>query len=349
MNTVPRTVLILGATGRFGAAAVGAFAAAGWRVLAQRRRARSGGSPAANVQWLDADLSDPAALAARAAGACVVVHAMNPAAYTDAAWRAEAPAMMRAAIDIASRLDALLLFPGNVYNFGAGMPSVLHEGTPQHPTTLKGELRVELEAQLAQAHAASGLRSVVVRAGDYFGSGRGSLLDLVLAKDLRKGRVGLPGALDVPTPWAYLPDLARTFERVAQHHERLHGVQVVHFAGHALTGQDWCEVLAPIAREASWLRPGQEVKVAPLPWPLIRVGGLLLPTWASMAQMRYLWTTPHRLANERLAALIGPEPHTPLPQAARQALMDLGWLADASSHAGTGNQAPMSVRPRSAQ
>ena len=33
------TVLVLGAAGRFGAAAVQAFAQAGWRVLAQQRRA----------------------------------------------------------------------------------------------------------------------------------------------------------------------------------------------------------------------------------------------------------------------------------------------------------------------
>lgn len=329
MNPSRRTVLILGATGRFGAAATHAFASAGWQVLAQRRSPRPRGSAVPNVQWLEADTADPAALAARATGADVVVHAMNPAAYTDAAWRAEAPGMMRAAIDLSRRLDALLLFPGNVYNFGAGMPAVLDEGTPQRPTTLKGELRVELEAQLAQAHAAWGVRSAVVRAGDYFGSGRGSLLDLVLAKDLRRGRIGLPGGLDVHTPWAYLPDLARTFERVAQQHAQLQGAQAFHFAGHALTGQDWCEVLSEIAHEAGWLRPGQEAKLAPLPWLLIRAGGLVVPTWASLAQMRYLWTTPHRLANERLTALIGPEPHTPLPQAARQALRELGWLTDA--------------------
>lgn len=347
MNTPLRTVLILGATGRFGAAAVRAFDAAGWRVVAQRRQPQRTGSAAANVQWLQADLSDPAALAARAAGADVVVHAMNPAAYTDAAWRAEAPGMMRAAIDIARRLEALLLFPGNVYNFGAGMPAWLHEGTPQRPTTPKGALRVELEAQLAQAHASSGLRSVVIRAGDYFGSGHGSLLDQVLARHLRRGRIGLPGARDVPTPWAYLPDLARSFERVARHHASLDGAQAFHFAGHALTGQDWIDALGAIAREAGWLRPGQDPKVAGLPWPLIRAGGLVLPTWSSLAQMRYLWTTPHRLANERLRGLIGEEPHTPLPLAARRALTDLGWLAGAGPAEGT--PAPARIRQRSAQ
>lgn len=344
MSTPCRTVLILGASGRFGAAAVRAFDAAGWRVLAQHRKPRRPGNAAANVQWLQAHLSDPAALAARAGAADVVVHAMNPAAYTDAAWRAEAPGMMRAAIDIARRLDALLLFPGNVYNFGAGMPALLQEGTPQQPTTLKGALRVGLEAQLAGAHAACGLRSVVIRAGDYFGSGHGSLLDRVLAKDLRRGRIALPGTRDVATPWAYLPDLARTFERVAGHHPELDGAQVLHFAGHALTGQDWCDALEAVAHAAGWLRPGQAAEVSGLPWPLIRAGGRFVPTWKSLAQMRYLWTTPHRLANERLEALIGPEPHTPLPQAVRQALGDLGWLEDSRAVPAHGG-----IRPRSAQ
>lgn len=338
MNTPLPTVLILGATGRFGGAATRAFAAAGWRVLAQRRKPRTDCLAATNVEWLDADLSDPAALAARATGAQVVVHAMNPSAYTDAAWRAEAPGMMRAAIDVSRRLDALLMFPGNVYNFGAGMPAVLHEATVQRPTTRKGELRVELEAQLVQAHASWGLRSVVVRAGDFFGSGHGSLLDLVIARQLRRGRVGLPGSQDVRTPWAYLPDLASTFERVARHHARLDGVQVFHFAGHALAGQDWREVLQAIARQAGWLRAGERAKVTHMPWRLIRAGGLFVPALASLAAMRYLWTTPHQLANERLTNLIGPEPHTPLPQAARQALEDLGWL-DSDARAKPGDAA----------
>lgn len=65
------------------------------------------------------------------------------------------------------------------------------------------------------------MRSVVIRAGDFFGGGTGTLLDRVLAKDLARGRLGLPGAIDVATPFAYLPDLAETFVRVAGARERL--------------------------------------------------------------------------------------------------------------------------------
>ncbi|RYF38559.1 MAG: hypothetical protein EOO25_16890 [Comamonadaceae bacterium] len=68
----------------------------------------------------------------------------------------------------------------------------------------------------------------------------------------------------------------------------------------------------------------------PLPWPLIRALGLVMPTWASLVQTRYVWNTPHTLDNSRLEALIGAEPHTPLEQAARQALAGLGRAGGAA-------------------
>jgi hypothetical protein len=43
--------------------------------------------------------------------------------------------------------------------------------------------------------------------------------------------------------------------------------------------------------------------------------------------MRYLWRTPHELANERLKALIGKEPHTRFADAVRLALGEVGMLA----------------------
>ena len=63
-----------------------------------------------------------------------------------------------------------------------------------------------------------------------------------------------------------------------------------------------------------------------MPWPLLRAAGLVVPTFASLAEMRYLWTTPHRLDNRKLVALIGEEPHTPLHEAVGWALADLEIL-----------------------
>ncbi|HYW58413.1 MAG TPA: NAD-dependent epimerase/dehydratase family protein [Polaromonas sp.] len=319
----PPSVLILGARGRFGRAATQAFASAGWTVLAQRRSPRAvSGAVHPLIRWVDLDVEDTAALAAQARGVSVVIHAMN-AAYTNAAWRTEAPGQMRAAIAVAKVLDALLTFPGNVYNFGATMPGVLREDTPQRPSNAKGEVRVGLEQQLEEAAQAHGLVSAVIRAGDFFGSGTGSLFDRVLVPKIAKGRMGYPAALHIPTAWAYLPDLAQTFVRVAQRREVLRGAQTFHFRGYQLTGQDWLDAITPVARARGWLAEDAQLKVDALPWPLLRVLGVVMPTMQSLVETRYVWNTPHALDNSRLQALIGTEPHTPLAQAVQQALADL--------------------------
>lgn len=322
------TVLILGARGRFGLAAARAFSAAGWRVLGQ---VRPGADVPADpgIEWLATDLYDTQALAAAAQGATVVVHALNPA-YTHKAWRAQVLSMMEAATAVTRVLDATLMLPGNVYNFGAAMPAVLREDTPQAAQTVKGHIRIAMEAQLKR----SGVRGVVIRAGDFFGSGRGTWFDQIVVKDIQKGKFTYPGERDVATAWAYLPDLARTFVAVAQRRAQLSAFEVLHFKGHSITGRQWLDALDPLARSQGWVKPAGHVRFKRLPWPLMRIAGLLVPTLAALVEMRYLWETPHALANDKLTALIGAEPHTPLSLAAQTALSDLGLMAASvpSSH-----------------
>lgn len=320
------TVLILGARGRFGLAAARAFADAGWRVIGQTRPgAEVPADP--RIEWLGADLYDTQALAAAAHCATVVVHALNPA-YTDKAWREVVAPMMDAAIAVTRALDATLMLPGNVYNFGASMPRVLHEDTPQVAQTVKGQIRIALEGQLQR----SGVRGVVIRAGDFFGSGRGTWFDSTIVKDIQKGVFTYPGPREVATAWAYLPDLARTFVAVADKRAQMRPFEVFHFSGYSISAQQWLDALDPLAHAQAWVQPGTHVKLRTLPWPVIRIGAWFLPAWAALMEMRYLWNTPHALANDKLTALIGAEPHTPLSQAAQAALADLGLLAPVPPH-----------------
>jgi nucleoside-diphosphate-sugar epimerase len=325
MSSTSSSVLILGARGRFGLAAARAFAHAGWHVHAQVRPGASG--PAIpGVQWLALAPEDTAALAAAAQGASVVVHALSPA-YTHKAWRTSVARLGEAAIAVTRELGATLMLPANVYNFGESMPRVLTEETAQAATTIKGRLRVALEQRIREATQDGRMKAVLVRAGDFFGSGSGSWLDLVIAKDLHTGKVTYPGALDVPTAWAYLPDLARTFVEVAQRRAQLPAFETLHFAGHSVTGADWAEALRDVAWEQGWLGARGELRVSSLPWPLMRLVGLFVPTVAAICEMRYLWRTPHELANGRLKALIGEEPRTRFADAVRLALGDGGLLA----------------------
>lgn len=318
---MPSTVLVLGARGRFGHAATQAFAEAGWRVIAQCRPGVTP-PPDARVQWMAADLQQSQALLAAAQGAAVVVHALNPP-YTNRAWRTQAPVLMDGALRLSRALGATLMLPGNVYNFGEGMPSLLQETTPQEATTVKGKVRVALEQQLLHAD----LRSVVIRAGDFFGVGHGSWFDQVIVKYIRKGKLVYPAEGALTTPWAYLPDLARCFVAVAELRDQLERCEVLHFAGHQLNAQDWQATLSPLACAQGWIPPTTQLALGRLPWTLMRVGAPLVPTWQALLEMRYLWRRHYALANDRLLRLIGTEPRTPLAQAAPQALRELGLLA----------------------
>lgn len=312
------TVLVLGANGRFGLAAAKAFAGAGWRVLAQVRREAAPGMPDA-VELVRAPLAKVAdALAGRPAPN-VVVHGVNPI-YTR--WNEEALPAARAGMDLAEHLGARFMLPGNVYNYGEAMPARLDPATPQRPTTAKGRLRAEMEAELERRAAAGRLRATVITAGDFFGDGTGSWFDQAIVKPIARGRLDYPGDPALMHAWAYLPDLARAFVAVAATPARP-AFERLTFAGHSVTGD---EFLAAVERAAATLgvAPAHGWRHGRMPWPVIRALGLFVPMWRELARMSYLWRVPHALDGDALEAAAGPVPHTPLVVALARSLRQLG-------------------------
>lgn len=341
MSQMSSSVLILGARGRFGRAAVHAFAQAGWQVIAQMR---PGATPPAipGVQWLLAAPDDTAALAAGAQGATVVVQGLSPL-YTHKAWRTGVPALTKAAISITRELGATLMLPASVYNFGEGMPATLLENTPQNATTFMGNMRIASETMVRDATRDGSMKAVVIRGGNFFGSGNGSWLDLVMAKGIQQGQLVYPGTADVATSWAYLPDMARSFVAVAGRREALGAFETLHFAGYTLTQQDWVDALGEIAWERGWLPASGPLKVKPLSWLMLRALGVFMPTLAAICEMRYLWRVPHALVSTRTASLTGEEPHTSFEQALRMSLDELGMTAQSRAPAGPGLPQPSSL------
>jgi nucleoside-diphosphate-sugar epimerase len=324
------TILILGARGRFGLATAKAFAESGWHVLAQMRPGGSVPEEVRNdtrIHWLAAELHDTEALAyaaraqAQQGKVAVVVHALNPA-YTNQAWKAQVLPMTDATLALCRVLNATLMLPGNIYNFGADMPALLTESTPQVARTIKGQIRVAMEDQIRR----SGVRSIVIRAGDFFGAGRGTWFDQAIVKGLANGVFTYPGALDVATAWAYLPDLAHTFVAVANKREHTPQFEVLHFAGFTINARQWLEVLTPLALAQGWIKSEAGLRYKRLPWAIIRLVTWVVPTYAALVEMQYLWDRPHGLGNDKLRALIGAEPHTALADAAAAALRDLGMM-----------------------
>ncbi len=307
-------ILVLGAAGRLGHAAAEAFRDAGWSVASLVRPGAAARAPT-GTEPLEVPALDHAAVTAAARGADVVLHALNPL-YTD--WSRHALPLAYSAITAAETVGATLIFPGNLYNYGSPLPPVIDEATPMRPSSHKGRLRVAIEDRMEEA-AERGARTIVVRAGDFFGGGRGSWLDLVLAKDIGRGRVTYPGPIDLPHEWAYLPDVAAALVRLAAIRERLGTFETFGFPGHAVTGRDF---ITAIARAS-----GRGLQVKRMTWWLIHGLRPIVPICRELSEMAYLWHEPHRIDGRKLTAAIGEVARTPLDVAVARALQELGAVA----------------------
>ena len=60
-------------------------------------------------------------------------------------------------------------------------------------------------------------------------------------------------------------------------------------------------------------------------WWLIKTFGRLSELGRELAEIEYLWRTPHRLADDALTSAIGEVPHTPFADAVGASLRDLGY------------------------
>ncbi|MFN3765818.1 MAG: NmrA family NAD(P)-binding protein [Aliihoeflea sp.] len=288
-----KTVVILGAGGRVGNEIAKAFVAAGWRVKGVARGAKAQ-SLAAGVEPVAADASDGDALVAVCKGADIIVHALNPL-YTE--WEEKVMPLAENVLQAARSTGATIMLPGNVYNFGLEIGINMAEGDPQIGSTAKARIRIEMETMLAEAARLDGARTIVIRAGDFYGGEKpGTWLDeLVLAK-LDKGVFTWPGPMDVAHSFAYLPDLALAFVAVAERRADLAPFEVLHFAGHTVTGQEM--------KAATERAVGRPLLRRGVPWPLLRAAGLFVPMIRELAAMSYLWRAPHSLDGRKLAGLV---------------------------------------------
>ena len=302
-----KTVLVLGANGGVGKVVAQAFLQADWRVLGLVRAGKTAGD---GVIPIHANLFDAKAVAAAAGKVDIVFNGLN---LPYPVWATEALPMYEAAADVVEALGARQIYPGSVYNFGSSMPPVLTPQTPFAPDTLKGRIRVSIEAMLKARAEAGRIRNIIIRAGDFFGSDAPmSWMNALVAKELGKGKIVTPGKKKTVHAWAFLPDLAATIVRLAEVEGGLGAYEVFHFENH--------NVSARALAEAGSLAAGREVKVGRMPRFMFSLIALFDPFMRAALEMLYLWDVPHALEGSRLTEVIGEVPRTPLGQALKSLL-----------------------------
>ncbi|HEY2144989.1 MAG TPA: NAD-dependent epimerase/dehydratase family protein [Steroidobacteraceae bacterium] len=310
MQSNYRVALVIGITGSIGREVAAALIGRGWQVRALHRNpaaaAGSASVPKA-VQWVRGDAMQMNDVIEAARDTALIVHAANPPKYRN--WRGLALPMLDNSIAAAKFCNARILLPATVYNFGPGT-DLLREDTPQIPSTRKGQVRVEMELRLQRA-SLYGVRSIVVRSGDFFGPGAVNswLTQGMVTSRSRPRMVFNPGSPGVGHSWAYLPDLAETMVRLIESERPMSDYEVFHFRGH------WFEQGERFLELVCRSQGMNTRRIKPFPWWAISLAAPFVDVCREMLEMRYLWQVPTQLDNAKLCAQIGPEPHTPIEAA----------------------------------
>jgi nucleoside-diphosphate-sugar epimerase len=267
---MPKTALILGASGKIGQNAEHAFASAGW-----------------NVHLYDRTSND---VTKAAQGADIILNGLNPPNYHN--WVETIPEITKQVIAAAKASGATVIIPGNVYNFG-NTPGVWSESTPQRPNSVKGRVRVEMES----AYRASGVQTIVLRAGNFIDPERTDcVMNLLHYRAIKKGKLTALGNTDASQAMCYLPDWAKAAVQLAELRAQLAIFEDIPFQGHSFSILELQSVLQD--------HLGHKIKITQFPWWLFTT---LAPFWElarEMNEMRYLWNTSHQLSDEKFNRIL---------------------------------------------
>lgn len=318
MAATNRKVLVLGATGGIGSETGRALTRHGWSVRAMYRSQKPADT-ADGWEWVKGDAMDAGTVAAAAKGVDAIVHAVNPPGYRD--WDRLVVPMIENTIRAAKVSGARILLPGTIYNYGPDAWPVLREDSTQNATTHKGRIRIALEKKLEQA-AGEGVRSLIVRFGDFFGPKAGGswFSQGMVTPNKPIASITNPGLKGVGHDWAYLPDCAETFAQLMDREDRLSDFERFHFQGH--WDADGSEMIEAIRKAAG--KPNLPVRG--LPWFVFKLASPFNETMREVYAARPLWRTPIRLENTKLVAFLGREPHTALHTAVDATLRGMGCI-----------------------
>ena len=270
MASTSKVALALGATGGIGGETTSALARHGWRIRALARA----GAPAGDKSgwdWVKGDSMDRTSILSAAEGVHVIVHGVNPPGYRN--WSKLVIPMMENTILAAQSSGARILLPGTIYNYGPDAWPVLREDSPQHATTHKGTIRIALEQRLKEA-SQRGVRSLIVRFGDFFGPKPGNnWFSQGMVKPHQPIRsVSYPGEAGIGHDWAYLPDAGETFAQLLEKETELDQFARFHFRGH--WDSDGTQMVASVRKAAN----NPSISVKSMPWWLFKVGSVFNET-----------------------------------------------------------------------
>lgn len=244
---------------------------------------RSGKRPdlmPAEVEIVNADVSDPQQAIQAAQGAAVIYQALNPPYHQ---WHEFFPGLQAGAMAAAKATGARYVSIENLYMYDSSQP--ITEDSPQTPKAKKGELRKQMSAELMAAHRAGEIQATALRSSDYYGPGvEGSAMGEMVFGNLAAGKKAQMGGSDkMRHSWAYIEDVGKAAVVLGTRDEAVGEVWIAPHAAPITQG----DMVRMAAAEL-----GVEPKYTVLGTFMMWLGGLFIPEAKASVEMLYEFTAP---------------------------------------------------------
>ena len=293
-------IAIFGAAGAIGPAAALELSARGHRVRAVSRNPAALAAACPGAEPFVADLSDPTAARAAAAGMDAILFAVGVPYHRFDLH----PTMMRTTLAAARAENVtFLVHVSSVYAYGRPQTPLVAETHPRDPHTRKGRLRKIQEDLVIAADDAAGLRTLVLRLPDFYGPSAANSACAYALDNIARGKpADLLGPIDTPHEWVYVPDVAPVVADLFARPDAF-GTSYNLAGPGVMSEREFATKLFAAAG-----RPLRYREASPL---LLRALGIFNPTMRELVEMSYLHETPVILDDTKLQRVLGTIAKTP--------------------------------------
>lgn len=287
-------IAIFGAAGAIGPATALELSARGHRVRAVSRNRAALEVACPGAEPFVADLADPEAARAAAAGMDAIVYAVGvPYERFDLY-----PPMMRATLAAAEAEKVkFLMHVSSVYSYGRPQTTLVAEAHPREPHTRKGRLRKIQEDLVLESDGVDALRTLVIRLPDFYGPTATNSACAYALENIAKGKpADLLAPIDTPHEWVFVPDVAPVIANLFARPDAFG--TAYNLAGPGVMSER--EFATKLFAAAG--RPLRYREASPM---LLRAIGLFNPTMRELVEMSYLHETPVILDDSKLRGVLG--------------------------------------------
>lgn len=201
--------------------------------------------------------------------------------YKTSVWQKEWPPLVQNVIDACLQFNSKLVFFDNVYAIGGDHVKHITENSPIEPSSLKGQVRAEVDLMILEAIEKKKLNAIIARSADFFGEVKTtSMLMTIVYDNLAKGKKAQwLGKANCVHSISYTPDLAKGTAMLGNSPEAYNQIWNLPTDPEKITGEGWINLFA------KEMNASNAYQVLPV-W-LMKILGLFIPIMKELPEMNY--------------------------------------------------------------